>query len=559
MKHRLSGAALALLLGAGCMNIKPVSFDPQAIEAMQREQAAGHVRRELAGLPRSLPDLADPNVPAASTRPSLATRPAPPVARLKLQEIIHRAVAGNLDVRLASYQSAIDEQRVLEAEARFDPRFFTNYQVQTQYPQGIIANNFDPTQLRSYVMTSGFKMEGDLGTQFDLHWQTQKQDFQSRSPFSTAIDRGKSWDQQVVMQITQPLLRDFGGEVNRARIVIARNDQKISQLDTRAQLEKVLRSIEESYWRLVAAEQDVQIQEELLRNSEETLEFILKRVRDRNDVQISQARAAVEQHNFNLVRARAAVEDASDQLKRFMNDPDFPLAGPTLILPADRPVAEPVQLALADQVAVAMQNRTELLQAAIRIDSARVIIKAADNNALPRFDIVLQGGYEGIGETFNESLNSFDDGHLINWTIGFQVEVPIGNRQARAIQGRVRLQHIQTVDQWRLEAEKVLLEVRQALREVETGWGEVVAAQRSVFAAQDSLAALEKRMELDPQGLTPERVQLKLDRQAGVAQARQSLNRALAGYNLALAGLEAAKGTLLRYNAIEMREGPLAR
>ena len=33
-----------------------------------------------------------------------------------------------LDVKVAGYQPAIDETRVTEAEARFDPTFFTNVQ-----------------------------------------------------------------------------------------------------------------------------------------------------------------------------------------------------------------------------------------------------------------------------------------------------------------------------------------------------------------------------------------------------------------------------------------------
>ena len=65
--------------------------------------------------------------------PSRRSRPRPAghrhgeaTIRMPLREIVQRAVANNLDVKVAGYDPAIDETRVTEAEARFDPTFFTN-------------------------------------------------------------------------------------------------------------------------------------------------------------------------------------------------------------------------------------------------------------------------------------------------------------------------------------------------------------------------------------------------------------------------------------------------
>lgn len=538
----------------GCGIGQPSPFDPQSIEAMQKRQASENVMRELSQLPTSLPDITKPVSNPAQTRPSMAIQPNKPTVRLKLQEIIHRAVANNLDTRVASYQSAIDETRILEAEARFDPTWFSNAQGQRQNPQGIINNNFAPPEVNSYVLATGMKQDTDLGTHYEATMQTTEQRYAQQSNFSTALTRGKSWDDQVILKATQPLLRDFGGVVNRARITIARNDQKISQLDTRDQLEKILQQVEEAYWKLVQGEQDVEIQEQLLKAAEITMDILIKRmVGDVNMVQVAQARAAVESRATELVRARARVEDFSDQIKRLMSDPEYPVAGGVVIKPADEAFAQPVRLSLSDQIATALQNRVELLQQQIRIDSARIIIKAADNNALPKVDLTAQIGFEGIGLNWTDSLNSWDDSKLVNWGLGIQVEVPIGNRQARAIQARTHLQYTQAVAQWQLHADTVANDVKSALREVETSWDESIAARRSVFAAQDALTAIEER-EKGNQQLTPEFVNLKLSAQITVASAKSSETRAIAGYNLALANLEKAKGTILQYNAVDMKE-----
>jgi chromosome condensin MukBEF ATPase and DNA-binding subunit MukB len=88
---------------------------------------------------------------------------------------------------------------------------------------------------------------------------------------------------------------------------------------------------------------------------------------------------------------------------------------------------------------------------------------------------------------------------------------------------------------------------------VDTTWREVVENRQARFAADDALAAIQQRQDAN-EPLTPEFVQLKLDRQASLAQAEQNEAQSVANYNIAIARLEKAKGTLLRYNNVEMQE-----
>jgi hypothetical protein len=56
------------------------------------------------------------------------------------------------------------------------------------------------------------------------------------------------------------------------------------------------------------------------------------------------------------------------------------------------------------------------------------------------------------------------------------------------------------------------------------------------------------------QALDPEFVQLELDQQQRLAEAERTEATAVQDYNIALARLEKAKGTILRYNNILMKE-----
>jgi hypothetical protein len=99
--------------------------------------------------------------------------------------------------------------------------------------------------------------------------------------------------------------------------------------------------------------------------------------------------------------------------------------------------------------------------------------------------------------------------------------------------------------------------VKIAMREVQTTWDEMYQRRRATFAQADSLLALTQR-EDGGEPLTPTFVQLKLDTQGDLAQARHDESTAIANYNTALAALEFAKGTILRYNNVVLEEDKLS-
>jgi outer membrane protein TolC len=362
------------------------------------------------------------------------------------------------------------------------------------------------------------------------------------------------YESDLVLQITQPLLRDFGSEVNRARIVIARNNQKISLLDFRKTVEDNLTDLEKAYWQLVEAERDVKIQEALLARTLETGDILFKRrTQDVTRVQISQANASIEQRRATLVRERARVRDLSDQIKQLMYDPEYPVSSPVLILPGSDPTMEPIHFDLNEQIDAALDNRLELLQQLARVDNASVTLGAAKNNLLPQLNLVGSIGANGVAGNWDAAISNQSDINFLSWSLGLQFEVPIGNRAARAIYRRTLLQRQQAVDQYRSLIEQISLDVKTAMREVQTTWDEMVATRQASFASEDALLAIEQRKAAN-EPLTPTFVQLELDAQERLANARREEAAAITNYQIGISRLEKAKGTLLRYNNVVMDE-----
>jgi outer membrane protein len=572
---KLLGRTRCILLAvamAGCRqyDVKIAPFNPRMAQQQERLAAKDAPLQPLRPLPTTLqsPFPDEPGeATTAPTQPSVppATGPAiginEAVVRMPLRELVHRAATNSLDVKVAAYTPAIDETRVLEAEARFDPVLFTNIQysldrILAPTPENPgISPGLGVTSFRTYTGQLGVRQDLESGGRVELRYEPRHT---RRSAFDQPGAVNPFWTSELALQITQPLLRDFGTDVNRARIVINRNNQRISLLDFRDALEKNISDLERAYWQLVQAEGEVRIFEELLQRTLRTGEILHQRMRIGQDVgrvQMSQANSSIEQRRTALIRARARVRDLSDQIKRLVNDPELPVTSNILILTADAPLEEQIRFNLEDQINTAMENRFELGQQQMRARNAAVAASVAKNNLLPQLNLVGQVSTQGLDSSLDGAIRDQGTDHL-DYTIGLQLEIPIGNRAARAIWKRAQLQRLQAIDQYRALVEEVSFNVKIAAREVETTWETIVGTRHARFTAADALAAVEEREQNNSEQLTPEFVNRKLDLQAQLAETQRAEATAMSDYQIAISNLERSKGTLLRYNNIIMEEAP---
>lgn len=567
MKRHLifaAAATVATVFAGGCTSHETPPFDPRGLGDPQRNASSGLSTPPILTLPEKLDSLADSKIaPAEKFKDDDLHRrldQEPRSVRVDLRTAIQKAVVYNRDVRVAGYTPAIDETRVTEAEARFDPTVSAS--VTQEYNRGqaqTIGGIFSALNRQDFNRTTaelGVKTLMDTGGEISLTLNTQR----VNSGADSATTQTQYFN-ELKLQLTQPLLRDFGSDVNRARIVINKNNQHISLLDFRDKLEDTLTKLEQNYWQLVQAQAEVDIQQELLENTVKTADTLWRRrEQDVTRLQISQANASLESRRAQLVRAKARVGDLSDQLKQFMSDPELPVAGNDLLLPATPPVVAQVVFNPQEQIEAALLNRAELGQQQLRVDNALTALGVARNNELPRFDLVgsasIQSLEQQYGNSITELFSNPDDPYEGVVSLGFQFEYPLGNRAAKAIYRRAMLQYLQASDSYRQIIETVVLDVKRSMREVETTWTEVVRTRQSEFASADALRSVQIREDAG-EALTPEFVDLKLRQQEILAQSRRDRAAAESNYNIALSTLERAKGTLLKYNNVVMGEAAL--
>lgn len=565
--QQLVGLTMACVLVSGCVLPPDKPFDVMGVQKQYRARAAENTTPALAPLPAQLDTTYTRKVepgtklPAAS-QPTTA-RTMGPAVRMKLRDLIQLAAINSLDVRVAGYQPAIDEARVQEAEGRFDPTLFSNINFATQTLLTPSVNNpsfgFSPdsrNDFQTLQFQGGIRQQLLNGAQMQLQYAST-QVFRSgtlQPDFGAA-----TYENGLTFQITQPLLQNFGTEVNTARITVARNTHRVSALDFRIALEKQLAEIEDAYWQLVQAERELAIQETLYQQSIDTARLLQARgIHDVTRVILGQTNAALRQRESTLVDARFRIKTLSNAIKVRVNDPDLPVSSPVVILPDDRPLTTPIPFDLDEQLETALENRAELHQQKIRIDSATIVQRAAKNNLLPQLNLVGSAGVKGADGSFGHSLgNAFTDAQAQEYAIGFQFEIPIGNREARAIYARTTLQRQQAIEQYRKLIEQVCQEVKDAHDQVYSAWERMGATRQAVFAGRESLEAIVEEETVEQKPLTPDFINRKLQAQEVLAQAAREDARAESDYNSAIAALERAKGTILKYDNVIMKEEPL--
>jgi outer membrane protein TolC len=556
---------LSIVILSGCHTGELAPFDPRSLGENERTASGGVANYPMHPLPTTLesPFLSEGGAKRPTSQP--VTGPslgAEPQVRMTLQEIVHRAVLNSSDIKTAAYQPAIDETRVTEAEARFDPTFFSNMQDQftrthTPFTTAEAPNGIEREEnLTSQV---GIRQNLQSGGSIDFHQQFQWIHNKDALETGTGTDfnHQSALQNDLIVELSQPLLRDFGNDINQARIVINRNTQGISLLEYRKQIEETISDIEKSYWDLVEAERDVKIQEDLLGQTiDSAYRLTNRRGTDVTRVQISQTNSRLESRRADLIRFKAHVKDLSAQLKRDMQDPDFPISGPTIVLPADEPLEEAIHFDQQDIVDTALSNRFELGEQQLRIDSAHTATLVGKNNLLPQLNAVGSVDFEGLSAREDRAIGEQANGSNFSYAFGLEFEIPIGNREARAIYQRSLLQQAQAQEQYRAAMGTVTFDCDTAVRAVQTSWDELAANRRAVFSAQDTLHGMEQR-ESAGEPLTPEFVELKLDYQDQLASSRRDEATAVSDYNKAIAGVEQAKGTLLQFNNVVMQRDDL--
>src|SRR5579871_2552015 len=443
-------------------------------------------------------------------------------------------------------------------------------------PVPIVAQN---TYTADFGYTQGFQFGGALTGVFNNTHLT------TNNPTSLLTPQLGS---NFQFRFTQNLLQGYGFLPNTRFIRIARNNREISDVAFRLQVITTVDQIENMYWDLVYAFENVRVQQESLTYAQKALDDAKRQAQVGTipPIQVVSAQSTVATDQQNLIVAQNNLQLQQllmkNALSRSMEDPVLAEADviPTSAtqLPKDEPVI-PIQ----DMINDALQHRAELVQSRIDLNTRDLNNKAIRNSMLPTLQAFAYYGGSGVGGDINPAVptcapgssggfcfnpakapppfqtsNSVGYGstlnQLVNSTspdkgIGLSLNIPIRNRFAQSNQVRAELEYRQAqVREQQLE-NQVRIEVRNAQFDVRQNRTAVQAAQSAVDLARQTLDADQQKLKV---GLTTQ-VTILQDA-ATLTTSESNLVSAKAAYEKSRIELDRATGLLLDHSGIDVAD-----
>jgi outer membrane protein TolC len=366
-------------------------------------------------------------------------------------------------------------------------------------------------------------------------------------PFDPEING--SWK----VQVRQHLLQGWGRDNNRREILIARNDLKVTDASFRAQVIATVAQIQNIYWDLVNAYENVKVQQTALQFANRTLTDNKKQVSIGTlaPIEVVSAQSSVATATQNLITAQTNLEleqlITKNAIARNFDDPALTAAAviPTDTMELSEEPAPPVD----ELVNYALENRPELLESELNLRNGEINNKAARNALLPTLDVVGYYGALGLnnnyGDVFSNLVNRTnpDKGGYIALT------VPIRNRAAQAGQIRSELEYRQNQLNFQQQKNQINLQVRNASFALQQAKAGVESARAARDYALQSRVAEEKKY-----ALGASTSYLVLQQQSNETQSASNYVAALSTYEKARVALDQVTATILDRNGISMED-----
>jgi HAE1 family hydrophobic/amphiphilic exporter-1 len=483
----------------------------------------------------------------------------PRALKLSLNEAIGTSMQRNLGVQLQAFEYQESGESLRGSYGIYDALGRALLQESSQ--ERAVSSTIESSAGRQHVLNLSVEQNLPTGGAYSFGVDN------SRSTESGGVSTvSPRYSPSINFAVNQPLLRDFGIDINRRGITIARNTLGISHELFRTQLMNTAVNVEQAYLTLAYARRAVDVFKEslFLARDQARITQIRIDVGAAAPLEILEPRVTIATGEEQLIIATANVRTAEDTLRELLNlDPsewDRP------IIPTDPVEYAQVTIDVDDAVRRAMDLRPELRQDVLNTDTSRVNYLYSRNQVLPQVDFDLSYGLAGLAGNsaeldpvtglptgraeripYGRGLRQIFEGDFPSWTVGFNVAVPITNIGARANAKRAELDYRQSQLQQVQTKQTIMVDVREAARAVDTAARSIVATRAARDAAERNLDAERRRYE---NGMTTNFQVLTIQQRLSDARIRE-LN-ALIGYNRAVATYHRAVGDVLEVRGISV-------
>ncbi len=494
---------------------------------------------------------AESNAIAEATNATIqATDQTNAVKMLSLEECVARALTNNFDVKIQRLNPSIQNWGVVIAQGEYDPTLSGS----ASYENSLIPEAGNNPTIREETSPSLLSLGGKLasGATYDLSSSsTRFSAAPTVAPATPIISTNFTYTGTTSLQVSQPLLKNFGFDVNTAVIRIARKSRDIAVQNFLLQMITSISAVDNAYYELVFAIEDYKAKREDLGLAQSLLDQtrIQLRIGTASPLDVVTSEAGVAERQQAIILAARTIKDNENALKLVISQNVQEFRGESLV-PVDYPDVRPVETDVDHSISTALQLRPDYVAALQTVERQNIQVKFNHNQLWPEIDLNGSYGWNGGANNLGDLVSSEATRNYSVWSAGVSVTFPLGNRAARGTYNQSRLQADQLLLQLKQLEQQTIVNVDNAVGHVRTNYESVQAARAATRLAYESYHA--EKTKLQAGTSTPV---LVLQQESALADARSAQIRAEASYSESLVALAQAEGTTLQRHHIQLNEG----
>lgn len=419
---------------------------------------------------------------------------------LSLQQALALGLQYNFDLQVSRLNVERADAGIMGEEGRFD--------VLAELGLGVSRDErpVDSTAVADdLVSTDQASAEAALSKTFATGLETRLSLIGESNDTDVLADRlDPAYRTYLVLDFTQPLLKDMGIDINTTSLQIARTRQQQAALGYLSRAQQLAAEIELAYLDLVQADEEYRyailardLAQELLDGNQRKFNAGLVPV-----TEVNEARSAKAGREENMLLTEQQVTLARNQLLELIEQGEAQLPQSWQ---ADLPeVTDDKSPDLVNALATGLKKRPDLQQARLEIESRKIALVYADNQRLPRLDLEASLGVNGLsgngdntkydGDWHRSASRALEqDG--TSWYAGLRFSVPLQNRTAKARYRDAAAQDKQSI--YRLRRAEISAEttIRSAHAVLDLGEERLEVAKRYADLAQTTLDQETRRLQ----------------------------------------------------------------
>ncbi len=459
---------------------------------------------------------------------------------ISVKDAILQALERNPTVSIQRLASEVARTYASEQREAFDPNF-----------------NISASQSRT-------KLQRFLGTQttpVDMTWDRSRYNIEITEtlPTGTSISAnvGRTGSESSLYSdlytgilgftVTQALLQGFGIGTNMVNLRKAKIDVEISQAELKAVAEQVTANVENAYWDLYLASEEMNIQQKSLELAEQQLQESFERVSVGKlpELELAAVEAEVALRRGFLIDSQSRHEQARLQFL-FLLNPTGETIWSTVPVLVDKPF---IPIETLDNISVheelGMKYRPDLQQARLDLKKGKLDIIQTKNGLLPRLDLFFEFGRTSYALTFGNAAPDLQS-PFYDTNAGLTFTLPVTVRKARAQFARAK----QSQKQMEISVQNMERLVQQDVR---LAYIEVLRSKELIEASRVTRSLQEKRLEAEQEkfrvGKSTNFLVLQAQRDFTASQLDEA--QSMVSYLNALVNLYVMEGTLLERRGID--------